>query len=211
MRIFAEVPLVGPPGERYSYSSPGYVVAAHVVERASGQAYAAFLEQAIFEPLGMGCTFAGRGRGRPCLSAGFRQSEPVPSFELDVVGMGAGDLWSTAGDVARWDKALAEGEILSEPARQAMFSVSAAAVEYSTEMKDIFHDQGYGYGWAVATAFGRKVFFHTGGNAGFRSINAWFPDDDVRVIALSNDEAIDLTALTRQLILTAFPSGAEAG
>jgi len=55
--------LLGPPGQRFSYSSPGYVLLAWIVERAADQSYA--------------------------------------SFELDTVGMGAGDVWSTVGDLAR--------------------------------------------------------------------------------------------------------------
>jgi CubicO group peptidase (beta-lactamase class C family) len=98
LRIFEEAPLLSPPGERYSYSSPAYVVAAHVVENASGKTYASYLKEAIFEPLGMNSTFAGGDRGQPRLAAGLREGKPVPSAELDVTGMGAGDVWSTLLD-----------------------------------------------------------------------------------------------------------------
>lgn len=46
LRIFQGAPLLSAPGERYSYSSPGYVLIAHIVERAADQPYAS--RQAMF-------------------------------------------------------------------------------------------------------------------------------------------------------------------
>lgn len=125
LRTFQDAPLLSAPGERYSYSSPGYVLLARIVERAAGQPFASFLAGVIFEPLGMEATFAGNGSGKPGLAAGHRAGAPVTSLDLDIVGMGAGDVWSTAGDLARWDRALASGEILAGASRQAMLAVHA--------------------------------------------------------------------------------------
>jgi CubicO group peptidase (beta-lactamase class C family) len=50
----------------------------------------------------------------------------VTSFELDTANMGTGDIWSTAADLARWDRALASGEILTAASRDAMFAVHAS-------------------------------------------------------------------------------------
>jgi CubicO group peptidase (beta-lactamase class C family) len=36
LRVFAAAALLSPPGQRYSYSSPGYVLLAHILERATG-------------------------------------------------------------------------------------------------------------------------------------------------------------------------------
>jgi hypothetical protein len=44
--------------------------------------------------------------------------------------------------------------------------------------------EGYGYAWCAGTVSGLRVFFHTGGNAGFRSPNGWIPDLTARVIVL---------------------------
>ena len=101
LRIFRGVPLLSAPGEHYSYSSPGYVLLAHIVERAAGQPYASFLHREIFAPAGMGATFAGNSRGRSGVAVGHHSGEIVASFELDILGMGAGDLWSTVGDLTR--------------------------------------------------------------------------------------------------------------
>lgn len=66
------------PGSRMSYSNPGYTLAGHAIERATGEGWEAFLEREVLRPLGMPSSrfrrtpeFADRlatgytGRGRP--------------------------------------------------------------------------------------------------------------------------------------------------
>jgi CubicO group peptidase (beta-lactamase class C family) len=201
--IFQDAPLLSTPGESFFYSSPGYVLLARIVERAADQPYASFLDQEIFRPLGMTATFAGNGLGRPGRAAGHRDGRPVTSsFELDIVGMGAGDVWSTAGDLARWDQALASGEILAAASRQAMLAVHAPV----DDDDGLIRTEGYGYGWYLGRGpGGRLVIYHPGDNAGFVSVNAWFPQDEVRLVVLSNEETTDLQAIIHQAIALAFP------
>lgn len=210
LRFFVDAPLLSAPGTRFSYSSPGYVLLAWIVERACGQPYAAFLAREIFGPLGMEATFAGNGGGRPQLADGHRAGTRVAArLELDTVGMGAGDVWSTAGDLARWDRALASGQILADDSRQAMLAVHAPIDDHGD---GLIRTEGYGYGCFVGRlADGRRVLYHTGDNVGFVCVNAWFPDDDVRLVALSNEETTDLMAIIRQAMATAFPGEMLAG
>jgi len=202
LRFFAAAPLLSAPGQRFSYSSPGYVLLAWIVELAAAKSYASFLAREIFEPLAMAASFAGNGDGEPGLAAGHKAGTRVASFELDTVGMGAGDVWSTVGDLARWDRAVASGRILSEPSRRAMLTVQAPI-----DARDgLIRTEGYGYGCFVGRASGgRRVVYHTGDNAGFVAVNVWFPDDDVRLVVVSNEETTDLMAIIRQAMTTAFP------
>jgi CubicO group peptidase (beta-lactamase class C family) len=203
LRFFADAPLLGPPGRRFSYSSPGYVLLAWIVERAADQSYASFLAQEIFEPLAMVASFAGNGDGEPELAAGHRAGTRVASsFELDTVGMGAGDVWSTVGDLARWDRAVASGRILAESSRRAML-----AAQTPIDAPDgLIRTEAYGYGCFIGRdSGGRRVIYHTGDNAGFVAVNVWFPDDDVRLVVVSNEETTDLMAIIRQATGTAFP------
>jgi CubicO group peptidase (beta-lactamase class C family) len=175
---------------------------AWIVERAADQPYASFLAREIFEPLGMVASFAGNGDGEPGLAAGHRAGIRVASFELDTVGMGAGDVWSTVADLARWDRALASGRILAESSRRAMLTVQAPI----DAPDGLIRTEGYGYGWFIGRdSGGRRVMYHTGDNAGFVAVNAWFPDDDVRLAVVSNEETTDLMAIIRQAMATAFP------
>lgn len=206
LRIFAAAPLLSPPGERYSYSSPGYVLLAHIIEAAARQPYGTFLAREIFDPLGMSATFSGNPGRQPGLAAGHQDGTPVTSLDLDTVGLGTGSIWSDVADLARWDRALASGQILSPAARQVMFTVHAPVEDDD----GLVRTKGYGYGWFIGFASGgRRIYYHPGDNPGYRSINAWFPDDDVRLAVLSNEEATDLDPVLHHLIKTAFP-GREA-
>lgn len=195
LAAFAEPPLLSEPGARYAYSSPGYVLLAHVVQRASGQPYRTFLTEEIFAPLGMDATFAGNAGVAHDVATPLHEGARVRSFELDVIGMGAGDVWSTVDDLATWDDALEAGCILSPSSRREMLTPHAAIDEVLPGVTI----EGYGYAWYVADVAGHRLFFHTGDNAGFKSINAVLPDDGASFMALTNDTATDLTGVSFEL------------
>jgi CubicO group peptidase (beta-lactamase class C family) len=204
LRLIRDAPLLSAPGERFSYSSPGYVLLARIVEHATGQPYRSFLAQEIFEPLGLESTFAGKGDGQPDLTAGHRAGVPVPSFELTTANIGTGDVWSTAPDLARWDRALAAGEILSPASRQTMFTVQAARPTDDGPIRT----EGYGYGWYIATLRGEhEMIYHDGDNPGFLAVNAWFPRESVRLVLLTNDETTDVERIFGEMMSEAFATG----
>src|SRR6202041_282689 len=149
-------PLLSEPGERFFYSSPAYVVLAHIVERASGQPYGEFVAQEIFGPLGMTATFNGNPRGQAGLAAGRQDGAVGAPFALDTVGMGTGRIAGTGGDLARWDRALAAGELLSEASRRAMFTVQVPIEDDD----GVVRTEGYGYGWFIGSVSGRPAYYH---------------------------------------------------
>ena len=53
---FKDKPLDFKPGEKFRYSNSGYIVLGQIIETASGKNYAAFLKEAIFDPLEMNDT-----------------------------------------------------------------------------------------------------------------------------------------------------------
>ena len=59
IELFAGVPLAHAPGERFTYSSPGYFMLAAALERASGESYAELLDSRVTGPLGMTRTVPG--------------------------------------------------------------------------------------------------------------------------------------------------------
>ena len=194
--------LLAPPGQRFSYSSPGYVLLAHIVEQTAGLPYAEFLAREVFGPLGMTATFAGNPAGQADLARGHHDGTAVTSFDLDT-NKGTGDIWSTAGDLASWDQALAAGQFLSEVSRQAMFASHAPVTE---DFGLLLRPHDYGYGWFLGTGPGDKaVIYHPGDNAGFLALNAWYPDLDARLIMLTNDETTDAAAIIRHAADAAFP------
>jgi CubicO group peptidase (beta-lactamase class C family) len=166
------------------------------VQRAAGVPYPDALEKLIFGPLGLERTFAGSPGERGDVAVGLGpDGRPVPSFALDVVGMGAGDVWSTTRDVIAWIDGLRAGRLLGEQYRTSMLTEHAATGGRP-------FGRGYGYGWFVGEYAGEPWFQHSGDNAGFRSFDACLPRTDRRIVILSNSETTGLAELENVLATT---------
>ena len=117
--------LQGDPGEQYSYSNMNYHVAARLIEIVSEVPFAAYLEENLFQPLGMDDTRSvdSSRANDPGLQRGhvtaYGTALPLPEMEQLVAG--AGGVVSTAADQARWlamltnDAAAPSGEQLLSP------------------------------------------------------------------------------------------------
>src|SRR4051812_49187547 len=117
VRHFRDLPLEFGPGEKFKYSSSGYILLAFIVERVSGQSYEAFLRDNIFVPLGMkdsgydsNTTLLPKRASGYQFGAGGLANAPYVDMHLPY---GAGALYSTTHDLLRWNTALFEGRLLS--------------------------------------------------------------------------------------------------
>ncbi|EIM03333.1 hypothetical protein RHOFW104T7_14385 [Rhodanobacter thiooxydans] len=129
LRGFAErmrrVPLAADPGTRFGYDGASLELLARVVEVVSGQPFESFLQQRIFNPLQMRdtgfrvpeaqrsrvvdlATMGKDGRLRLADTASARH----PGEPLNAYASGAGGLYSTAGDYARFAQMLLDGGTL---------------------------------------------------------------------------------------------------
>lgn len=198
--IFQQEPLLSAPGSRYRYSSPGYVLLAWIVEKASSQPYAAYLAGQLFGPLGLRTASAGNPPGGAGMARGYHASAPVPSIELATVNIGAGDIWCTADDLLRWDQAVAHGELLPAPTREAMLTMHTPPEPAASHGFWSVTGYGYGYGWQIGAIDGLRAYFHTGDNPGYLAINAWFPDEHITLAILTNDQATDLAQAVTDML-----------
>ena len=177
---FSGQPLDFPPGEQYSYSSSGYVVLTKIIEVVSGQPYETYLENQILIPANMtasGYDFLSPDLPNPAVGYHLMPGGIRPAILTDSSWpTGAGALYSTLGDLYRWDRALYRDDVLSAPSRQAFF----------TPWMDTGQGADYGYGWDIGRTAGRPSIAHGGGIFGFASFMVRFPEDDAVIIVLSN-------------------------
>src|SRR5579885_1934194 len=113
---WAKKPLNFDPGTKWQYSNTNYVLAGAIFEKVSGQGLVDFLRDMIFDPLGM--TSAGDCDVRSPKDARaytrFALGPPRPvAREGRGWYLGAGELCMTPSDLAKWDIALIEKQILS--------------------------------------------------------------------------------------------------
>jgi CubicO group peptidase (beta-lactamase class C family) len=185
---FKDAALDFEPGTNVRYSNSGYVLAAYIIERASAMPYEEYLRQALFEPLGMKNT--GMHEPGPDMAAGRESGQPVK--EAVTNHSGAGGLYSTAGDLAIWGKALTQDGILPARARDLLL---ADHVIYAPP-PDI---TWYGYGMAGGNRKGRVAFRHDGQVQGFMADLNIYPDVGVLIITLISETDIDNSVLWESL------------
>ena len=176
----ADVPLQGVRGETFSYTNTGYVLLGMIIEKVSGQSYEAFLGEHIFEPLAMKDTGYEHG-DTPGLAAGYLYgSAPAKPFDPSVP-FAAGGLYSTVGDLHRWDEALYTDTLAPASAIERFFTPLVTGIDGSTT--------GYAYGVVVGEEDGAPLIFHPGSIDGFATYLARYPDDHINVVLLSNRES----------------------
>jgi CubicO group peptidase (beta-lactamase class C family) len=196
------------PGGRYRYSNGGYSMLAAIVEIASGQPYEQYLREKLFLPAGMkhtgyllpdwsqiavahGVQRDGTDWGTPLDQ---RWGDDGPFWNL----RGNGGILSTLGDMYRWHVALLGETVLSDAARQRIFTPHMP--ESSTGRTY------YGYGWSIAkTRRGTKLITHNGGNGIFFADFHRFVDDGVVMIIASTSAAHSAQRFERDLLALIFP------
>jgi CubicO group peptidase (beta-lactamase class C family) len=204
LEIIQATPLRTEPGAQWHYSSPGFMLAGFIVERASGQPYPQFLAEKILFPLQLTQTTVG---GTPGAAArGYHDGQPVAPFDLDTMP-GTGDIWSTTGDLTRFIIALHGGELITANSLRAMCATHAP-IDDDDEGEPRLTTTGYGYGMFTGIFAGHAAWYHPGDNPGYRSLACWIPDRAASIVILVNDEAASVPGLLRQLLSAAVePSG----
>jgi len=196
LEVIQATPLRTEPGAQWHYSSPGFLLAGLIVERASGQPYPRFLAEKILSPLQLTRTTAGGAPG--AAARGYRDGQPVPPWDLGAMP-GTGDIWSTAGDLTRFTAALHRGELVAASSLRAMCTAHAA-LDDDDAGDPRLTTTGYGYGMYTGVFAGHAAYYHTGDNPGYQSLACWIPDRAASIVILVNDEAASITGLLRQLL-----------
>jgi CubicO group peptidase (beta-lactamase class C family) len=182
MQEYATIPLDFDPGTRWSYSNTGYTILGRVLERVSGKSLGTLLEERIFRPLGMTQTTyeptRPERRATGYVSWALGEMEPAQLEGRGWIGA-PGGIWSTAGDIAKWDLALMRPGFLDAASRQVMFT--------ERHLRD-GTPTGYAGGLAVGESGGRTIFQHGGATAGFSATNVFVPQDTAAVVVLSNTD-----------------------
>ena len=106
MRLF-------PPGEVPAYSNYGVGLASYIVQRASGKPFEEYVQEHIFEPLGMTHSSFHQPlekRLEYTDSLGYRGNTTKPPVGFEIFNpVGAGGISSSAGDMGRFGQALLNG------------------------------------------------------------------------------------------------------
>ncbi len=178
--LIRNVPLESRPGEVFKYNNSGYFLLGGVIEKVAGTSYGDFLQENIFTPFGLHNT--GFDHFYPLVARhaagynriGLHEFENATYMDM-TVPFSAGGLYSTTGDLLRWQHILYGAELFGRDSVTLMTTPGKG---------------NYGFGVYSELDHGHRRFVHSGGINGFNSFLTYYPDDQVSVIVLSNTKAL---------------------
>ncbi|MEL7446405.1 MAG: serine hydrolase [Pseudomonadota bacterium] len=178
---FDQLPLEFEPGSQWKYSNSGYVLLSAIVAKVSERPYADFIKAELLDPLDMKETgidssatiLPKRAAGYSPIQDGVINAEYV---NMDIP-TGAGALYSTTGDLLKWQRGLFGGKVIS----------AESLAEYvAPGAYDAFGNDKYGLGILIEDDEDGKAYWHGGGIEGFNSWLGYDPENKVTVAVLAN-------------------------
>ena len=197
LQLVSGKPFDFDPGMGWRYSNTGYYLLGMIVAKASGQSYAAFMQEEFFTPLGLTQTRHGSESAIiPQRAQGYSFDPNTLSHSNDAaismnVPGGGGALVSSAGDLVRWQIALTNGRAIRPASFEQMIG---------SPVKIGQGDAADGFGVVIDLRDGQRAIWASGGINGFNSVLSWLPDSGLRVAVVSNSEAMPSAVVERRII-----------
>jgi CubicO group peptidase (beta-lactamase class C family) len=168
-KLWLAAPMQYEPGEKWKYTQSGINAASRIVEVISGMTFDAFVQQRLFDPLGMkDTTFYPTDEQRTRLATAYRKDATTGALEAvparrdyglrNRPPQGNGGLYSTASDYARFCRMLLSGGTLDGRRYLTGASVTLLATPQTGDMPtgffqtDRWGNRGANYGWGIATS-----------------------------------------------------------
>lgn len=182
IRLFEAEPFQFEPGTALIYNNSAYFLLGKVIEAVSGQTYVDFVQERLFDPVGMTDSYYCSESGvRPRRAHGYDALGPDSLIRARYLDhrwpYAAGSLCSTVADLVRWNQALHGGRVLSAASYREM--TTPDPLEDGTAVR-------YAMGLGVDAPGGRRQIAHGGGINGFVSDGRYYPDHELIVVVLQN-------------------------
>ncbi|MBX2796323.1 MAG: serine hydrolase [Myxococcales bacterium] len=181
--VFSELDLEFEPGAEYRYSNSNYFALGAILEATTGIAFGALLQQRLLDPLGLADSGyddgsrvrASMARGYVRIPGGYRPEAHVETSLPYAAGM----MFSTVGDLHRWNRALRAAEPFAQADTLAQMLTSPEG-ETGYALGIVVQDLELEGGPSV------RSIGHSGRIEAFGSENWYLPDGEWSVVVLSN-------------------------
>lgn len=189
LETIAAQPLQFTPGSAYQYSSSNYFILGAVIEAVTSLSYWDYLERHVLRRADL--THTGPKQS-PLAASPYAYTNPaVPGTTGLADGLipdpsiffSAGALWSTVGDLAKWDAALRDGSIISREAFREMVTRPPSIPEF----QDVTVPTPYAMGWvAISPGAVVPVIWHNGETLAYTAFNSLRLENGFSVAVLTN-------------------------
>lgn len=184
--LFNRLPRVGAVGERYRYCDSNYVMIGLAIEAVTGQPYPEIATRRVLEPAGMAdSSFTDLDLDPVGLATGYLASDEPQDrwrsnmYSLTAAAMPDGGMISTATDMARFTDALMQGALVSPAMFELMKNPQSGPEEGGS----------YGYGLELVLEGDHLVLFgHGGSDPGVATLVNHYPDQNLTVVVLCNQD-----------------------
>jgi CubicO group peptidase (beta-lactamase class C family) len=207
--LFKNEPMDFAPGEKFEYNNSAYFLLGYIIEKASGKTYEKFIENKIFEPLGMNASRYGsmsevikkRASGYQERGGNFVNAEYLSLTQPYA----AGSIMSTVEDLFIWNRALRDNKLLKK---------ETLNLAYTSGTLNNGEKTNYGYGWFLNEINGSSTIEHSGGIFGYITNAIYLPQEDVFVAMYTNSNGNGPGTVSTEMAALAidkpFPTGANA-
>jgi D-alanyl-D-alanine carboxypeptidase len=178
-----------------------------VIERATERGLGDVLRRRFFDPLELDETYS-QAAGEPPVAGALgylqRASGPEglddgtnyrPTMSAATVAFAAGDIISSARDMADWARMLYGGEVVSQDSLALMTDYTYAPQS----------GESYGMGTRTRVFDGSRMFGHTGSLRGFSGAMWHFPAEQLTIVVLTNRGRIDANPIVDALAAPILP------
>lgn len=173
------------PGTSCKYSNIGYFLLSQIIEKVSGISYEDYLRKNIFEKAGM--TNSGISNNDSIVSkkAGIYYQNGTGYALNPYINWNLDGMYSTVDDLYKLDRAMYGTSILSEESKKKMHT------PYNKAYPDGGFIDSYGYGIFIDPYYnhGHHLLTHSGGFVGTMTTFDRYPDDNIFIAVLSNNES----------------------
>ncbi|MBC8245081.1 MAG: beta-lactamase family protein [Verrucomicrobia bacterium] len=209
---FRESPLVNPPGEKFSYTTHGYILLSAVVERAGKQKFADQVRDRIAEPMKMQTLQPDyQWVDLPHRAVGYRKRDGkvVVSTDTDVSWkLGGGGFISSIDDMAKFAVGLLNHRFVKPATRRAMWEPQKTndgrRMSYALGFSRKHYRDGALRSWK-ADGTGVETAGHGGAQEKTKTLMVVLPEQQQAVVVMSNSEYANPQRIVERLLKILLP------
>jgi CubicO group peptidase (beta-lactamase class C family) len=190
-RALSTLVLTRPVGSAFEYSNSNYSLLGLIIEAASGESYADYVQKHIFTPLGMSHTYTSQAMAKQNgVAVGhqywFAIPFAAPNMPIPHGSLPGGGLISSAEDLARYMMAHLNGGCYGD-----VQILSSAGIDELHRGIREYRKMGvsagkYGMGWWASEIGRTKLIWHGGTLPDFAAYMALLPEQEKGVVLLFN-------------------------
>ena len=192
-----------PAGSAFSYCNTGYMLLAEIIQKVSNLSYEGYLNDKIFQPLGMNKSFVMDKQGKifPDMANSYSPSNNQWTAVYDnSTAFGQGGIYMSLDDIEKWFIHLTNAGKQGKPP---IYSLLKKAILTNGDTLN------YALGIENDTFVNIPFWQHTGSSAGYRTAFTWIPSTNQVIILKSNYSSFDAIKTTEKIMSLLFSLSQE--